>query len=76
MIYEFKTEERILKDFSNYQDLIDLFINLRDANVRSREVSKNQNEFESDLDEIKKRNPKSKSKDQISVIKNVQNLLI
>ena len=76
MVYEFKTEGRILKDFSNYQDLIDLFINLRDANVRSREVSKSQNEFESDLDEIKKRNPKSKSKDQISVIKNVQNLLI
>ena len=76
MIYEFKTEERILKDFSNYQDPIDLFINLRDGNVRSREVLKNQNEFKSDLDEIKKRNPESKSKDQISVIKNVQNLLI
>ena len=74
MVYEFKTKGRILKDFSNYQDPIDLFINLRDANVRSRELLKNQNEFKSDLDEIKKRNPKSKSKDQISVIKNVQNL--
>ena len=71
MVYEFKTEGST-KDFSNYQNPIDLFINFRDGNVSPREVLKNQKEFKSDLDEIKKENPKSKSKDQISVIQNVQ----
>ena len=73
MIDNYKTEWRSPKDFSNYQILIDLFINLRDANVNPREVLKNQIDFKSDLGEIKKENPKSKSEDQISVIKNVQN---
>ena len=72
MVYEFKTEGSP-KDFSNYQNPIDLFINFRDGNVSPREVLKNQKEFKSDLREIKKGNPKSKSKDQISVIQNVQN---
>ena len=72
MVYEFKTEGSP-KDLSNYQNPIDLFINFRDGNVSPREVLKNQKEFKSDLGEIKKGNPKSKSKDQISVIQNVQN---
>ena len=72
MVYEFKTEGSP-KAFSNYQNPIDLFINFRDGNVSPREVLKNQKEFKSDLGEIKKGNPKSKSKDQISIIQNVQN---
>ena len=72
MVYEFKTEGSP-KDFSNYQNPIDLFINFRDGNVSPREVLRNQKEFKSDLGEIKKGNPKSKSKYQISVIQNVQN---
>ena len=71
LVYEFKTEGST-KDFSNYQNPVDLFINFRDGNVSPREVLKNQKEFKSDLDEIKKENSKSKSKDQISVIQNVQ----
>ena len=39
-------------------------------------VSKNQIKFKSDLIEIKKGNPKSKTENQISVIQNVQNFLI
>ena len=72
LVYEFKTEGSP-KDFSNYQNPIDLFINFRDGNVSPREVLRNQKEFKSDLGEIKKGNPKSKSKYQISVIQNVQN---
>ena len=49
MIDNYKTEWRSPKDFSNYQISIDLFINLRDANVNPREVSKNQIDFKSDL---------------------------
>ena len=67
MIYKYKTEGRIPKDFRNYQNLIDLFRNLRDSNINPKEVLK----FRSDLGEIKKkRNPDLKSKDQISVIQN------
>ena len=53
-IYKYKTEGRNLKDFRNYQNLIDLFINLRYVNVNLREVLKNQIDFKSDLGEIKK----------------------
>ena len=73
LVYEFKTEGRIPKGFSNYQNLIEVFINLRDGNVNPREVLKNQFEFKSHLGEIGKGNPKLKSKDQVSVIHNVQN---
>ena len=41
LIYKFKTEGISPKDFSNYQNLIDLCINLRDGNINLREVSKN-----------------------------------
>ena len=32
-IYNYETEEKISKDFSDYQNSIDLFIDLRDGNV-------------------------------------------
>ena len=69
-----ETEGISPKDLSNYQNLIDLFINSRDASINPREVLKDQINFKSDLDEIKKRTKKSKSKDQTSVIKNVQKI--
>ena len=37
-IYKYKTEGRSPKDFNNYQNPIDLFINLRDGNVNPRRV--------------------------------------
>ena len=76
LVYKFKTEGRIPKDFSNYQNPVDLFINLRDRNVNLRKVLKYQIEFKSDLSEIKKGNPKSKSKDQISVTEMFKKILI
>ena len=71
MIYEYKTEGIIPKDFIN--NPIDLFINLRDGNINPKEALKNQAIFKSDLGEIKKGNPNLKLKDQISVIQNVEN---
>ena len=71
MIYKYKTEGRSLEDFSDYQNPIDLLIDLRDGNVNPREVLKNQIDFKSDLGEIKNANPNLKLKDQISV-QNVQ----
>ena len=73
MIYRYKTEGLSSKEFSGYHNLIDLFINLRDGNINPREVLKDQTNFKSDPGEIQKGNKKSKSKDQISVIRNVQN---
>ena len=42
LIYKYKTEGRSPKDFINYQNPIDLFINLRDGNINQKEVLKNQ----------------------------------
>ena len=72
LIQKHKTEGRILKDFRNYQNPIELFKDLRDGNINPRQVLRDQINFKSDLSEIKK-NPKPKSKDQISVIQNVEN---
>ena len=36
LIYKYKTEGRSLKDFSKYQNPIDLFINLRDGSINSK----------------------------------------
>ena len=74
MIHEYKTEGRSPKDFRNYQNPIEIFNNLRDGNVKTRGVLKNQNNFKSDLGKTRKRNKNLKSKDQISAIQNVEKL--
>ena len=73
LIYKCKTEETSLKDFSNYQKPIDLFIDLIDGNKNPREVLKDQINGNVDLGEIKKRHKKSKLKYQMSLTQNVQN---
>ena len=74
MIYKYKTKGKSLKDFSNYQNVMYFFIHLIEGNVNPGEVLKNQINFKSDLGEIKKENPKSKSADQISALLNIQNV--
>ena len=76
MICNYKTKGKSAKGFSDYQNRIDLFINLRDGNVNLREPLRNQNYFKSDLGKIKRGNLKSKSKDQISAIPNDKIFLI
>ena len=65
-MYTYKTEGRSPKYFSNYQNLIDLFIDLRYGNINPKEVLKNQINFKADLDEKKrkKRNRKSKTENR------------
>ena len=65
MIYKYKTERISSKDCSN---LIDLSINLRDGNINQKEVLKDQINFKSNLGQIRKGNPKSKSENQIGLI--------
>ena len=72
MIYKYKTAGRGPKDFNVYQNLTDLFKNLRDGNINPKKVLKNQINFKSDLGEIKKGNLKSRSEYQISVIQNLE----
>ena len=62
-IYKYKTEGRSSKKFRNYQNPIELFKNLRGDNINPKEVLKDQINFKSNLGEIKKENPKSKSED-------------
>ena len=52
-----------------------MFKNLRDGNINPKEVLKDQMKFKSDLGGIEKGNKNSRSKNQISVIKNVENFL-
>ena len=75
MIYKYKAEGRCPKDVRNSQNLIKSFKVLRDDNVNAREVLKSQNNFKSDLGEIRKGNLNLKSEKQISVIQNVEKFL-
>ena len=49
LIYKYKTEGRSSKEFSNYQNLIDLFINLWDGNIDPKEVLKSQINFKNQI---------------------------
>ena len=51
-------EEISSKDYSNYQNLIKLFKDLRDGNIKPKELLKYQINLKSDLDEIKKKGNK------------------
>ena len=73
LVHKYKTEKWSPKDFRNYQNLIKLFKNLRDADGKPKEVLQNQINFKSDLREVKKKNSDLKSKDQLSVIQNIEN---
>ena len=70
LIYKYKNEEISLKDIRNYQNLKELFKDLRDGNINPKEVLKDQSNFKSDLGEIKKGNPK----DQINLTQNIEKL--
>ena len=54
LIYKYKNEEISLKDIRNYQNLKELFKDLRDGNINPKEVLKDQINFKSVLGEIKK----------------------
>ena len=53
LIYKYKTKGISPKDFSNYQNPTELFKDLRDGNINSKEVLKDQTNFKSDLGKIK-----------------------
>ena len=72
LIYKYKTKRISPEDFGNFQNPIDLFKDLRDGNINPKNVLKDQINFKSDLGEITKGNKKSKIKDQIDVIQNVE----
>ena len=76
LIYKQKTEGRSSKYFNVYQNPIDLFKKLRDGSISPKEVLKSQINFKSNLGKIKKGNGKSRSEDQISVIKMLKMFLI
>ena len=61
MIYGFKAKGRSSKYFRDYQNPIELFKNLRNGNVKPKEVLKNQMNFKSDLSEIRKEANKSEN---------------
>ena len=63
LIYKYKAEEISPTDFSNYQNPIDFFINLRDGNINPKQVLKDQINFKSDIGKKKeKKNQNQKIK--------------
>ena len=64
LIYKYKTEVISPKDYSNYQNPIELFKDLRNGNKNPKEVLKDLSikTFKSDLGKIKKRKSKIKIK--------------
>ena len=63
LIYKCKTEGISPKDFSNYPNLIDLFKNLRDGNINSKKLLKNQVNFKN----LKKNQIQVKQKKEIQI---------
>ena len=72
MICKYKTKKISSREFRDYQNPLKLSKDLTNGNINPKEVLKDQTNFESDLGKIKG-NKKSKSKDQITVIRNVEN---
>ena len=68
LIYKYKSGVRSRKDFESYQNLRELFKNLRDSNVNPREFLKDKINFKSDLGKIRKGNPDFILEEQISLI--------
>ena len=62
MTSKYNTEGRSPKDFTNYQNQIKLFKNLRDSNINPKEVLKDQINLKLDLDKIRKGNSQVKSR--------------
>ena len=61
-------------DFSEYYGAIDLINKIKDGDVSLKQAINNQYELKSKLGDIKKGNPKKKSKTSLDVIKNIDNL--
>ena len=61
LIYKYKTAVRSPKDFSVYQNSIDLFINLREGNINPKEVLKNKINFQPNLGQIKEKGIQNKN---------------
>ena len=50
------------------------YTNIKNGHVLIKKVEKNQGHFKSNLNEITRKNPKIKSRDQLNAMKNIKNL--
>ena len=73
LIYKYKGNTSDA-DFSEYYGAIDLINKIKDGDFSLKQAINDQYELKSKLGEIKKGNPKKKSKTNLDVIKNVDNL--
>ena len=73
LIYKYKGNTSDA-DFSEYYGAIDLINKIKDGDFSLKQAINDQYELKSKLGEIKKGNPKRKSKTNLDVIKNVDNL--
>ena len=73
LIYKYKSDTFDV-DFSDYYGAIDLINKIKDGDVSLNQAINDQYRLKSKLGDIKKGNPKRKSRTNLSVIKNVDNL--
>ena len=69
LLYKYKDNSSDV-DFSEYYGAVDLINKMKNGEVSLREAANNQHEVKSKLGEIKKGNPKRKSKTNLDAIKN------
>ena len=69
LIYDFKTEGKISKDFGDYQIPLELFEKLRNSDLLPKEVLKSQIKFKLDLNQA--RIEGNKSENQKNIIKKI-----
>ena len=73
LIYKYKGNTSDV-DFSEYYGAIDLINKIKDGDVSLKQANNNQHDLKLKLGEVKKGNPKRKSRTNLNVIKNVDNL--
>ena len=73
LIYTYKGKTSDV-DFSEYYGAIDLINKIKDGDVSLKQAINNQHDLKLKLGEVKEGNPKRKSRKNLNVIKNVDNL--
>ena len=73
LIYNFKGPTSSI-NFGKFGGSMYIYRHMKNGDTTLQQVEKQQKDFKKELNEVKSRNPKHKSNNQLNVIKNVKNL--
>ena len=74
LTYYFKIEDSIPINFLSFKTRLYLYRNIFDGNIELAKSDKDKVQFKSDLNEIRRGNPRNKSKGQLIIMKNTKDL--